>query len=92
MGGLKKDAAFRLEGLETKEQFLAQNTRKLQRRSSHFTCLANTINMQQEANTNSELGVSFVEKKKKILFEQMLMSFQLRFPQQPRSGVRAAFV
>lgn len=28
-GGLKKDTAFSLKGLETKEQFLAQNTHKL---------------------------------------------------------------
>lgn len=29
MEGLKKDTAFSLKGLETKEQFLAQNTHKL---------------------------------------------------------------
>lgn len=29
MEGLKKDTAFSLKGMETKEQFLVQNTRKL---------------------------------------------------------------
>lgn len=90
MEGLKEDTAFRLQGLETKEQFIAQNTHKLPvKELPLLQNLANTINMQQETNTNSELGIFFCGK---IAFEQMLESFQLRSPQQPRSGVRVAFV
>lgn len=63
MGGLKEDSAFRLKGLGTKEQFIAQNTHKLPvKELLLLQNLANTINMQQETNTNSELGDSFVEK------------------------------
>lgn len=55
MEGLKEDTAFRLKGLETKEQFIAQNTHKLPAKELRLLQnLPNTINMQQETNTNSE--------------------------------------
>lgn len=50
-------------GSERKEQFIAQNTHKVPvKELLLLQNLANTINMQQETNTNSELGDSFVEK------------------------------
>lgn len=53
MEGLKEDTALRLKGLETKEQFIAQNTHKLPVKELRLLQnLANAINMQQETNTN----------------------------------------
>lgn len=89
MEGLKEDTAFRLKGLETKEQFIAQNTHKLPVKELRLAELGKHDKYATGNKHKFRIGNFFCGK---IAFEQMLESFQLWSPQQPRSGVRVAFV
>lgn len=89
MEGLKEDTAFRLKGLETKEQFIAQNTQTPSKGAPTSAELGKHDKYATGNKHKFRIGNFFCGK---IAFEQMLESFQLRLPQQPRSRVRVAFV